>query len=204
MCSPVAALMAVQVAGGVQSAIAENEKGKAEEKYYKFLAGQKDQQAILALQRADQSSKIIQDRAASEIGQMKDEASRLRGRQKTALVANGVGLGSVTALDLMEDSDRTAFLDEIAVRYNADSNSWVARTEGANEAWAARSEASSLRTAGKNAREAGRMNAVSSLLGSATTVASTGLQMGSKGAAPSYAIVNGRRVPVARPNQVNR
>jgi len=64
-------------------------------------------------------------------------------------------------------------LDELALRYNADVNSWQATEEAKNRNWSLQNQAGQLEFAGKNARIAAKRNAFSTLLGTAASVGQT-------------------------------
>lgn len=176
MCSPIAAVAALQLTGGAVGAKAALDQGKADYNQYRYMADQRDQAAVIAEQQGDYQSKVIQDKGLFDTNTLLANADRVSGRQKTAQAANGVGGGSVTSLDIAGDSfDRTK-ADELAIKFNADSASWSATTEAKNKAWQLREEARLFREAGKNARRAGKMNAVSSLLNSASSFGSTAMK----------------------------
>ena len=61
----------------------------------------------------------------------------------------------------------------MAIRYNADKNSYETTEQGKYESWALKEQAKQGRVAGQMARQAGYINATSSLLSGATSVANT-------------------------------
>lgn len=176
MCSPVAASMGAQAVGGAVQAKGILEKGMADENEANFLATQSEISANLAVNAGRRVSAGIQDNAAERSKSLLDNLSRLTGRQRAAAAATGAGAGSVTAQDIATDTATKSDLDQLAIRFNADAESAFAIEESNNKAWALREQAKLYRTSGKNARRASRVNAVSSLLGSASTVADSGIR----------------------------
>ncbi len=165
-----AAGVATQAAGGLFAAYGANEEGKAQKRYYDYMAAQDEQAAVRTIQQGEVQSGLFQDKGLDETKIFKDKTAQTFGAQDAASAASGVA-GSVTAQDVARDSFDRAKMDELAIRYNADSGSWAAKTEAANKAWELRQSAAGKKAAGKNARYAGKMNAISSLLGSAGQVA---------------------------------
>jgi hypothetical protein len=184
MCSPAAAVIGLQVAGGATSAEASIQSGKAQQRYYDYLAGQNERQAADVLDAGDKQTSFIQDSAASETKNLRASQRVFEGSQKVALAANGVPLSSVSAEDLARDTWKREEMDAEAVRYNADTKSYETQMQARAQATALRTQAGGYRMAGRNAKRAGDMGAVTSLLGSATSVSDTWYRYGqtSKGA----------------------
>ena len=87
------------------------------------------------------------------------------------MAVNGLGAGSVTAEDIVLDTQTKAEMDKEAIRYNADAMIKETQTQARNQAWDLRSQSKLNLFAGKNAKRAGEINAASSLLGSASSTA---------------------------------
>lgn len=164
MCDPVSISAAAMVAStglsiysGIQSANGQRAAGAANQKYYYYLAGLSEEEAAKAQEQSARDQTTI------------DIASKgVRSSQRAVMAANGVGGGSVTAEDLLRDTFNTAELDKMAVRYNADSIS--------NSKYA---EAKGYRMAGANTLQAANINADTTLLTTASSVASRWLEYGS-------------------------
>lgn len=201
MCNPAAVFMGAQVVGGAAQANAAQQEGRAQQRYYEYLAGQNEKQAQAAIQSGEDQTSLIQDSAATETSNLRRSQRQFVGSQKVALAANGVPLSSVTAEDLAHDTFKKEEMDAETIRYNADVKSWEAQTSARNQAVALRDQASGYRMAGANARRAGDTAAVTSLLGTATSVAGSWYQYGQTSAgksAPGVANVKGKGyVPTA-------
>jgi hypothetical protein len=201
--------MGAQVVGGIASADASEKQGRSQQRYYDYLAGQNEITAKETLKAADQQTTFIQDDAAGQTKLVRASGRLAAGAQRAALAANGVSLSSVSAEDLARDSFNREELDAEAVRHNADTKSYETQMQASMTAKSLRSQAVGYRMGGANAAEAGRLNAQTSLLGTATSVANTyyGYSQTSKGAspsAPSYKTVSGKQVLVAPPNYYKR
>lgn len=165
-------LVGTQIAGGVYSAYGAENEGIAQEGYYRYLAGQADSNARLTELAGERQARSIKDAAHLEYGRLKRSQLQLEGSQKAALGAQGIS-GSVTAEDIARDTMNAERLDEMAIRFNADSQADEVVRQAQINAIGLRTEAEGYRTAGGNARRAGRRNAYASIIGSATAVAGT-------------------------------
>lgn len=152
MCTVAAAFfwgsMALAAAGGAYKADAENKAGQ-------YQAEVADQNAKLNDFRAEQ---------AGQIGAMQEERHRakvrqLAGTQRANLAANGVDLGSGTALDMVTETYTMGEQDALMVRYNA-----------MNEAWGFRTEAVNDRNRGRFAKAQGKNAAMGTYLTTAATM----------------------------------
>lgn len=170
MCDPVtAAITATAIGGGVQ-AYGEYQKGSAENKYYQYAANQNEKQAQIVRARAHEQSKI-ENRAGSEkLKEQKINAAKLSSSQRAAMVANGISLDSKTAEDITNDSFTQEQLDEQAIKYNADSRVWEIREKAKYDSYGLLSQAEQYRTAGRNAKQAGKIGAFTTLLSTAASV----------------------------------
>lgn len=175
MCSAVAALMGVQVAGGVMSAAGEREKGAASNNYYQYLASQNDVEAKVTAQRADISATGIQDQAFLDEKARQVDVRKVEGAQTAALAAHGIGGGSKLAENLAMDTLSQSEKDAAALRYNANVKVYESNVAASDRIRALKGQATAYRYAGANALSAGDTNATSSLLGTATNVAGSWL-----------------------------
>lgn len=174
MCDPLTATFAtLQVAGAVQGASSANKAGKANAAYYKSLADANEVAAGEVLKAGRIKENMAQAQAGRDTEIIQRESADLRAKQVAIAAANGMGAGSVTAEDIGSDTLTRQRMDELAIRYNADMDSWAAKTDAQNQAWDLRSQAGFNRQSAVNARQAGRNNAIASLIGGATSLAST-------------------------------
>ena len=86
----------------------------------KYNAEMAQREAVIARQKADYDIKVH-----------REKVHRLKGKQKVSLLASGVRL-SGSAIDLLADTEIQAFLDEEAIRYNAELVGWGKNAEAAN------------------------------------------------------------------------
>lgn len=172
MCDPITAtVVATTVATGAYTAYNQYSAGRAEQNYNNAQAFQQDQQGKMALQQGERQSTAIQDTAKIQGKQFKTEAAQYNASQRAALAANG--LQGVTAEDIQSDTINKQKLDEAAIRYNADVKSWESNENAKNENYAYQEQAKGYRNAGRNARAAGKREAFTTLLGTASSVASS-------------------------------
>lgn len=184
MCDPISitigtlavASMATSIAGGVTAANAQKAQGKASQNYYNYIAEQNRLAAEAAEKTGEQKDTLSQNQGALESQKVSRTARQFEGAQKASLAANKIGGGSVTAADLILDTFDKSRLDEIAVRFNADTRSYEAKENAKYTAWDLRNQEKLNRMAGSNARMAGnaaanatKINTVSSVLDTASS-----------------------------------
>ena len=167
MCDPIT--VGVLVAGGAMQAYGKYKEGVAESKYYTYQQDQARQSAELALRQGDAQSTAIQNTAKQEGKQLALNQAEFNASQRAQMAANG--LTGVTAEDITNDTFSKEKLDELVLRNNADLKSWEVNEEAKNRNWALNTEAGQYGLASKNAKSAGKRNAFSTLLNTATSVA---------------------------------
>lgn len=126
----------------------------------KAAQAQADYQAKVA----ERNQRIAQNNAAMERQTGLEEARRQRMKtmqaissQQAGLAANGVDIGSNTALDIVEDTAMLGELDALTIQHNAEKNARNYDTQ-ANNFY---NDAVLSRYAGANQRQAANMNALS-------------------------------------------
>lgn len=191
MCTPAIGLV-VGAASGIMSAVGSYQQGQSQSNMYTQQAMNGESQAQLLKRTADQNTELLKRNAEQNITSNTIEASQaskdlarkvgaVEGADKAVGAFNKIGGGSVTEYDIGSSNFDKAKLDEIALRYNADSrayeinentknNIWSINNDTANAAWGLRTQGKGYSMAAKNARKAGSINAASSLLSSATSL----------------------------------
>jgi hypothetical protein len=174
MCDPVTiAITATAVAGGMQ-AYGQYQEGSATNKYMQRVAETQEEQGRIELARGQKQSELIQDSAKFTGTKQSTDAARVESAQRAALVAKGIDLSSVTAQDLASETMSKSKLDELAIRYNADINSWNVMQDAKYKKWGLDTEAMYSRLTGKNAKKSGQRQAFTTLLGTAASMAMMG------------------------------
>jgi hypothetical protein len=172
MCVPLAAVaIGTSIAGAGVSAYSAIKQGQDQKRYYDFLAIQNRSQAERAMAAAEEQAGFIQDTAGKNQEELDRQQRLLEGRQKTVLAKGGVWSTSKTAQDIYRDTETQAERDATALRFNANMESWQAKSQAAESARALREQAVGYGMAGSNARTASYWNTASSVLGSATNIA---------------------------------
>jgi hypothetical protein len=170
MCNP-AAIGAFQAAGAAQKAVGAANAGKTQQSYYNYLATQNEVQAQDVAKTSDQNVGIVSDAAGVAQQNLSRTAATVEGTQKAAEAANGVYSGSGSAEAVARDTANKAALDRAAISQNAFLQSQQIATASTNQQKALRAQAQGFVQSGLNARTAGNINAETSLLDSATSVA---------------------------------
>lgn len=123
---------------------------------------------------AEQNAKLGDFRAeqTAQIGAIREEQHRAKvrqmaGTQRANLAANGVDLGSGTALDMVTETYTMGEADALTIRYNA-----------MNEAWGYRVSAINERNGGRFAKWSGKAQATGTYLTTAANLLSMGAGMG--------------------------
>lgn len=176
------AMGATALAGGFK-AYSQYKSGVAENKYYDFLARQSESQGEAIFKAGQKQSELIQESAKFKGKNQAVKEAQVAGAQKAALASQGVDLSSVTAQDLASDTMSKARLDEMAIRYSADVQSWSTKEGARFKKWTAFQQADQYEMAGDIKRKAGGRKAIGTLIGTAASMASIGLLAGGGGAA---------------------
>lgn len=171
MCDPITlTATALSVGSTAYSGYSQYQSGIAEQKQYEYQAEASRQQGAAELKRGEQQSSLIQDSAKDASVRQAQQVAQLSSGQKAALAANGI-IGGATAQDVALSTSRQANIDEVALRHNADLQSWSATTDATYKNWQDQQLADQYGIAGKNAKKAGARNAFSTLLSGASQVA---------------------------------
>jgi len=169
--------------------------GQSESNKYKAMAQANAMRAFLARRTADQNITLVKRNeeanitatqldASQQAKNLREGVSRTIGTQKAVIAANGIGGGSVTAADIAADTFDEAKKDEIAIRYGADVKSanitneannriWGINNDTANEIWGLDAQSAEYDMAAKNSRISSYINAGTSIMDSATSMART-------------------------------
>lgn len=183
----------LQVAGTALSAEAGKANAAATEGYYRFLAGQSDKNAELTELAGQRQARGIQDAAAGTYGQHLRAKKQFLGAQRAAGAAAGVS--GATAEDLARDTEDKAALDEMAIRFNADSSSDEVLRQAGLTAFNQRSEADGYRMSADEAKRAGKINYLTTLIGGASSVAGTMAMAGRGPSGPAQTPGRGAYLP---------
>lgn len=136
------------------------------------MAEQNNRVAEITERTGRKQAELTQDVAKYQGRQFAETTAQERASQKAALASAGVT--GVTAEDIGNTTLRNQLLDEAALRYNADVQSYEQLTGATNQAYSLRSEAAGYKGAAKNelysAKLRSRSTLASSILGSAFSV----------------------------------
>ena len=171
--------MALTAASGISQAKAQRQEGEAQGRYYDYLSENSRLQGQAIVDRANRQSELIQDVAKDKGKTLKKSQAQLQASQQVALAASGVQ--GVTVEDIALNTQDEQYLDELALRYNADIESWGVTTDASYKNWAAKTQSTQYEYAGENARYTGKINARNTLLGTATSMAGSALMFGAGG-----------------------
>lgn len=157
--------------GGATSAIGASAAGEAKAGMYNYQAGVADVNKKISLQNAAY---------ARDTGETKSYESGLRtrfqqGKIKTAQGAGGLDVNSGSAKATQDSQRDIGRMDQSIIRSNAARQAYGFDTEAVKFG----AEAEMDRSAASNARTAGTMGALSSILGTAASVSSKWMQWGS-------------------------
>lgn len=144
--------------------------------------GQANYQAGVARNNATMAEYAAADaveRGGEAANRSNQQYRQLRGRQVATMAANGIDIGSGSALSILEDTDMVASIDATTIRNNAARQAWGYQVEGQNY-----SSSASMYQASADA-ENPMLSAGASLLGGAAQVGLAGQQMGYWGKKPA-------------------
>ena len=166
MCNPAALATTAligQGTGGALSAVSAYGAAASKKSSLRYEAQIADFNATLAEQRAQ----IAQEQGRAKVFQIQRQAAGLKGEQRAAMAARGLDLTTGTPADIISSTDFMSQLDQTQAEVNAAREAWGYRTQATNfknEARTGRANASAISPG---------LAAATSLLGSATTMASS-------------------------------
>ena len=180
MCTPVLVLVATAVSGAVK-AYGQYQEGSATKKYYDSVAEAQDAQANIEFQRGEKQSELIQDSAKYRGKLQAEKSAMVSSSQRAAMAANGIDLSSVTSQDLASDTMAKSNMDEMAIRYDADVNTWNTMEDAKYKRWALRVQGEQSRATGRNALSSAKRESWATLASTAVSMVGYGALSGSAG-----------------------
>ena len=163
MCTPMMATM-FQALGAISQARGQRQAAAAKAQEYEYQAKVDDNNRKVALWKAQDAK----DRGAKEEASLRTKVAALKGRQKSALAASGVEIGDGSALDILADTAALGELDALTIRSNAEREAYENKVNASNLA----ANAGMKRMGATNSLIAGKINAQTSLLSGAGSIAS--------------------------------
>ncbi len=167
--------LGAQAAGGAMQLVGSYYGAKSQQSALNY-------EAAIAELNAAQSEKSAQQelmRGNEAVAQSTLRAGQVKSSQRAAMAANGVDLGQGSAVDILTSTDVAKEQDANTIAANAVRSAWGYRTQATNQL----NQADMARTSAKSISPG--MAATSSLLGSATTLASSYYNMSKVGVTSS-------------------
>lgn len=163
MCTPMIGML-LNFAGAMAGAAGQRQaaEAKAQEMEYQAQVDENNRKV------AEWKAADARARGAKEEAALRVKVAALKGRQRSALAASGVEVGSGSALDILGDTAALGELDALTIRSNAEREEYEQKVVASNLS----ANAGLKRMGANNARIAGKMNARTSLLQGAGSVAS--------------------------------
>ena len=156
--------MAATVVGGAVSAVGSMQQSKAQAGQAKYYAAVARNNEILAKRAADDA----RERGLVEELNQRIRTNQLVGRQRASLAANGVEVGTGSAIDLVEDTLKIGETDALTIRANAERDAMGYLAQGADF----KGEASLYDSSARNIRSALPFELAGTALATGGTVAS--------------------------------
>lgn len=168
---------ALMVGTGAMQANNQVKQGQAQKRYYDAMAETSRMQGDAQLAIAQKNAEISEDVGSQQVKAEAVKGAEAQGYQKAVEASNGIA-GSGTAQDIAIDSMRKTTQNEVNLKYNADTKAWSFETEGAYNKWGAYEQANQYNAAGKQALGAAKRAATTTMLSTATSVATFGFNSG--------------------------
>ena len=147
---------AVSAGGSIMAGNAQAQANNAQAAMYDQQAKISDAQAI-----------SVNDKQASDEKKLRQQGLALQATQRTAAAASGIDSNSGSALDILGDTSMGIANDAATLRYNADMDKWGYGAQATNY----RNAAGMSRAEAKNAKLAGTIGALTTVLSGASTIA---------------------------------
>lgn len=179
-----------QVVGGVQSAVSSYYGAKAQARQLAFEADMAGINARMAESAAERTMAA----GRREVQRSKMQTAGLKSRQRVALAANGGALDEGSAVNVLTTTDYIGEVDANTIEANAIAQAWGHKIDAVNQRSAARSGRSAASSISPG------QAAMSSIIGTAGSVATSWYSMKKAGAFDTPAKPDANRSPHASPN----
>lgn len=168
MADPITAMTAISLGasagGAVLGAVGANYKGQAEANMYQYQAGVAQVNQQIALQNADYAIAVGESQAQASGMQSRAQI----GETKAAQGAGGLDVNSGSNAAVRDSEEKIGEYNQAVIRSDAAKRAYGYKVEAMSQA----SQAELDRMAAKTSRTSGYINAVSSILGGASSVSS--------------------------------
>lgn len=151
------------VASGIVGGISSYQQGKAQQAQAEYQAKVAEDNARIAQQNASN----VRQEGIEESRMQRMKTLQTVSSQQASMAANGLDISQGTPLDVIEDTATMGELDALTTQYNSETKAQAYEQQANNF----NNQANLDRIAGRNAMQAGKMNALSSGL---NTVSSLG------------------------------
>lgn len=162
--------IAQTVVSGVSSLLGQYLQGKSDRAYYQALQSKYNTNAELNDIQTARQSAYINESAASQVHQMRQQGQVLEGSQKAAMAAQGMDLSSGSAQAVLSSSERALKEDEDLVRYQAELAAFENNKQGALASANLRSQARLAALSEKQAAVSNRLGMIGTIITSALGV----------------------------------
>lgn len=169
MCDP-ATIGILQVVSGVLGAVGTYQQGQAQAAAYEHAAKSADINAAIKERQAHEEVLA----GAEQEKKLKMKISGLKGEQRAIMGASGFAPDTGTSLETIVDTSEQGMRDVETLRYNAQNR----RLNAVDESNTYKDQALWNRSAASSAKNAGMIGAVTGLIGTGATVASSWYKMG--------------------------
>jgi hypothetical protein len=156
--------LGASLAGGLLSAFGEEKKGQATQQAYNYKA----QVAKINADINRQNAGWARDKGETEATQYGIKAAQQRGAIKAAQGASNIAVNSGSAVEVRRSQEKIKDIDMAQIRSNAAKIAYDYETK----AYMDENQATLDKFAGENASDAGHIAALSSIIGTASTVSS--------------------------------
>lgn len=155
--------LGTSIAGGITQTAGALFSGGAQSSYYNYRAGISQLNAMIDLQNANYAKQAGEIKAT----QYGMAAQQRMGQIKAAQASSGIDVNSGSAVDVRKSQDVVSHMDQDMIRSNAAKVAY----DYTNAAMGHMAEASANQSAAAMAKKAGYLNAASSIIGTAGSVA---------------------------------
>lgn len=128
MCEPTTIALATTAVAGALTAVGQVQQASAQKGQAKYQAAVARNNQIMA----ERAAKDAEERGRVDELNRRIQTRQLIGRQRASLAANGVEVGSGSAIDIISDSALIGEVDALTIRNNAAREAQGFRYQGAN------------------------------------------------------------------------
>jgi hypothetical protein len=152
------------VAGAYNESEAQKAQGDYQRSMYRINARLAEFQAEAAISRGDREAARLIRQGYKDSSTVRKAGKRTAGAQRVALAAQGIDIGSGSALDVVQETEAMSEIDQFEVQRTAELDALTTKNNAWREAWGLKTQASNYESEARFALSSAKNKARNTLL----------------------------------------